>query len=361
MGNERRCISCFRMTEKEVCEKCGYVEPMKRRDSILPALEVLVGRYVVGEVLGVDKSSVEYKAWDEEKKAVVEIQEYYPREVATRESASSAIKLISEENREVYLKNISSIKQSAAKMFELSDSPNVVKVFDCFECNNTVYIVKEYIEGMYLSDFLSSCGGSVDTETAVSIMVPVLDGLTRIHKAGLVHRALTPKSIVITVDNEVKITDFRFLKEASPYKFENMTVHFSPGYAPPEQYRSRSKQGAFSDIYSAGAILYRMLTGKKPLDALNRQTQDDLEIPAALVAGLPEYINISIMKALNLTTELRFKSAAEFKNCLIEKKEVVDVEGKIKNLKVKKFNRNTVIMLAALLVTVGLILYFLLR
>lgn len=361
MENNKLCISCFLPNEGKVCRHCGYVEPEKRRESLLPALDVLAERYIIGEVLSIDKSTVEYKAWDKQKNAVVEIQEYYPREVVSRSAGSTQLNIASSENRENYFKNIATIKENATRMFAFSDSPNIVNIFDCFEANNTVYIVKEYIEGMYLSDYIAMNGGRLDVETAVSVMAPVLDGLTQIHKYGLVHRSLTPKSIIITAENEVKITDFRFLKEASPYKFEDMTVHFSPGYAPPEQYRSKSKQGAFSDIYSAGAILYRMIAGAKPLDALNRSNEDGIRTLRELDGNVPEHVDVSVMKALNLTPDLRFKSAADFKNSLTAKKEVVDIDGRIVDMKKKKFNQNTVIMLAALVAAVALILYFILR
>lgn len=360
MNLEKLCLSCFRENDDELCKYCGYVEPEKRRKSLLPARVVLNGRYIIGEVLSVDKSSIGYKAWDTVMECVVEMQEYYPRDIVTRERNGADIVLIGQENSSAFNKNVSSIISSAKKMINLSSSPHIVKIFDCFKCNNTVYIVKEYLEGITLKDYIDSNDGVTDTETALSIIVPVLEGLSTIHKAGFVHRAVSPKNIIITVDNEIKISNFRFLKDASPYKDENMTVHFSAGYTPPEQYRSKSKQGAFSDIYSVGAILYRMLTGEKPADALERTSQDVLVSPKELNPEIPDNVSISIMKAMNMTSELRFKSAADFKNCLLEKKPVVDIDNELKNIKLKEFNRKTIIMLAAVIAIAGFIIYKLL-
>lgn len=357
MDYDNICISCFREKEDDVCPKCGYIEPQKRRKSVLPAKWQLNDRYIIGEVIGVDKASVEYKAWDIKEKRIVEIQEYYPREFVTRDSNGLEITVSSQENQDTFRKNVSSILSSAQKMLELSSSPYIVDIFDCFEGNNTVYVVKEYLEGMFLNDFIDSNGGKVDTETAVSIIVPVLEGLSQIHKAGLVHRAISPKSIIITVDNEIKIGNFRFLKDASPYKDENMTVHFSAGYAPPEQYRTKSKQGAFSDIYSVGAVLYKMLTGEKPLDALERMGSDNIISPRSINPDIPENVNISIMKAMNMTSELRFKTAVDFKNSLLAKKDVVDIDNELKNIKHKKFNQTTVLLLAVLAAVTVFVLY----
>lgn len=360
MDYEKLCISCFRENEDEICKYCGYIEQENRRKSLLPARMLLNDRYIIGEVVNADKSSIEYKAWDTKENRLVEIQEYYPREVALRDDNGLDVTVIMKENYNVFRKNITSILSSAQKMMEFSDSPYLVNIYDCFECNKTAYVVKEYLEGMLLSDFIASYDGQVDVETAVSIVIPVLEGLSQLHKAGLVHRAISPKSIIVTVDNDVKTSNFRFLKEASPYKDENMTVHFSSGYAPPEQYRTRSKQGAFSDIYSVGAVLYRMLAGRRPADALERTGKDELVPPKNFNKSIPENVNISIMKAMNMTSELRFKTVADFKNSLLEKKAVVDIDSELKTVKTENKKRTLIAAAATLAAVAGFVLYMIL-
>lgn len=360
MDYENLCISCFREKDDEICKYCGYIEQENRRKSLLPSRMLLNERYIIGEVVNADKSSIEYKAWDTKENRIVEIQEYYPREVAFRDENGIDVAVIMSENLNVFRKNINSIMSSAKKMMDFSDSPYLVNIYDCFECNNTAYVVKEYLEGTLLSDFISSYGGKVDVETAVSVVVPVLEGLSQLHKAGLVHRAISPKSIIITVDNDVKTGNFRFLKEASPYKDENMTVHFSSGYAPPEQYRTRSKQGAFSDIYSVGAVLYRMLAGRRPADALERTGKDELVPPKTYNKQIPDNVNISIMKAMNMTSELRFKTVADFKNGLLEKKAVVDIDDKLKSVKNENKKRTIIAAAATAAAVIGFALYMIL-
>ncbi len=358
MSYENICISCFEEKHDELCEKCGFAEELAGRSKyVLPARTVLDGKYLVGEVVNSDRDAVEYKALNLSNNCIVEIQEYFPREIVCRASDGLSVSIISKKNTEMFNKNVSKIGSNALRMYEFSGSPYIVNIFDCFEDNNTVYIVREYTEGMVLSDFVQASGGRLSIEAAKSIMVPVLEGLMQIHKSGLVHRALTPRSIIITTDNKVKITDFRFLKEASPYKEEAMTVHFAPGYAPPEQYCEKSKQGAFSDIYSAGAILYKIITGQKATDAINRLGGVELVPPSSIEPSIPEYVSISVMKAMNMTAELRFKSAADFKNCLLEKKDVVDVDTNLKKIKDQKFNQTTIAMIAAVVAVAGFILY----
>ncbi len=357
MNYEKLCMSCFKESNGKTCKSCGYAEPDMRSRTMIPARTLLGGRYLIGEVVNLDNVSIEYKALDVQLNRVVEIQEYYPRTIVTRNAEGDILEVNSEDNREIFQKNVMTIKNNALKMTEFSNSPYIVNVYDSFESNNTVYVVKEYIEGVLLGDFIKTSGGRLDINTALSIINPVLEGLSQIHKAGLVHRDLTPKSIILTANNEIKISEFRFLKEASPYKDENMTIHFSSGYAPPEQYRTKSKQGPFTDIYSAGAVLYRMITGKKPVEAISRLNEDDIVPPEDFIPEIPDYISISIMKALNVTAELRFKSASDFKNCLINKKDVVDVDEEIKNIKTKKYLRTTRIILLVLAIIVLFIMY----
>lgn len=351
------CISCFQKKAGDVCENCGYIESGERRRSLLPARTLLKGKYLVGELININQTSIDYKAFDTEKERIVEIQEYFPGDVVVRDSDSLEVVVASSENLNSYQKNLTSIEANGKKMINFSESPYILNYFDCFFENNTVYIVKEYIEGMLLDDFVKSNGGTLDTETALSIMVPVLDGLNQLHKEGLIHRGLTPKSIILTVNNEIKIANFRFLKEASPYKDEAMTVHFTPGYAPSEQYKSKSKQGPFSDIYSAGAILYKILTGKKPTDSLDRMAGDELVPPNELNPDIPENVSLSIMKAMNMMAELRFKTATDFKKCLTEKKDIYSIDDELKTIKKNRIRNAVVISACVLVATVAIVLY----
>lgn len=351
------CISCFKRKTYELCEHCGFAESEEKRRAALPARMMLCQKYLIGEILNIDKTAVDYKAFDIEKEEIVEIREYFPRDAATRDSDGLRIVVQGDEREEAFLKNIYSIEKSSKKMTAFNSSPNIVNIFDSFFENDTVYIVKEYIEGVYLDDFVKANGGKLESETAVSIMGHVLDGLGQLHKEGLIHRGLTPKSIILTANNEVKITNFNFLKEASPYKDEAMTVHFTPGYAPAEQYRSKSKQGSFVDIYSAGAVLYRILTGKKPTDSLDRMAGETLVPPSEIDPNIADNISRSVMKAMEMTAELRFKTANEFKQCLTEKKSVCNIDDELEIIKKKRIKNTVAAVACVLAASAGVLLY----
>lgn len=335
MNPENMCISCFKEITDGCCPHCGYVESGNRKKSMLPARMLLSGRYVIGEVLGLDRSSVCFKALDIKKDKIVEVQEYFPRDTVIRESNSANLKIISECDAEEHRKNVLTIRKNARKMMEFSFSNNIVNIYDVFEENNTVYTVNEYLEGMLLGDYVEKCGGRLKTDEAVTIANAVLDGLSLIHKAGLIHRAITPENIILTANNKIKITNFRSLKEVSTCS-SKMTVYFSPGYAPPEQYRSNGKQGAFTDIYSVGAVLYKITTGERPVDSINRLSADELRVPRDLNPEIPENVSLAILKAMNIAPEQRFKSAMDFKISLLSKRAVFGAD-----LREEKYSRRS--------------------
>ena len=162
MDYENLCISCFGEMVDGSCPQCGYMESGNRKKTMLPARILLNGRYLVGEVLGLDKSAVNYKAWDTKQNKIVEIQEYFPRDLVNREKDSANLEVVSQDLSEEYFKSVNTIKNNAEKMFEFSSSENIINIFDSFEENNTVYIVSEYLEGMLLGDYVFRSYGSVN-------------------------------------------------------------------------------------------------------------------------------------------------------------------------------------------------------
>ena len=112
-----------------------------------------------------------------------------------------------------------------------------------------------------------------------------------------------------------------------------MSVILKPGYAPPEQYRSRGRQGPWTDIYAAGAVLYRSIVGQMPEESVNRMAADRLKPPADVICGLPRYLNDTIMRAMALNQELRFSNVRQFKEALLQKTQVVSVDREQKRRK----------------------------
>ncbi len=359
MAYENYCISCFQeKTSGAFCPHCGFEEPQERKHALLPARTVLRERYLIGEVLLHDRSSISYKAFDLQKKEIVEVQEYFPRQMTYRETDGLQIRAVSPKFEEPFAADVQKVYDSGKRMLHLQDCEQVIHVFDVFTENSTVYVVSEYLEGMRLSGYLESCGGTLDLDTALSVLLPVLDGLQRIHSEGLVHRGITPDTILLTADNRIKIIQFQSLKEGSPYQENQMTVHYSPGYAPAEQYMSHSRYGAFTDVYAAGAVLYRMLMGAIPPDAIARSSGNSaLDMPPEI----PEHVRLAVEKAMEPDDQMRFKTAAEFKQTLLGQKTITDVGGEIHKVRQRKEMRIVIFLSVVLAVLIAALIYMILN
>ena len=150
--------------------------------------------------------------------------------------------------------------RSAAKL----SHPNVVSIFDQGHDDGRPYIVMEYVEGRTLRDILNH-EGPLPPERALEIIEPVIAALAAAHEAGLVHRDVKPENVLLTERGQIKVVDFGLAKAVSA-QTSTATQGLLIGtvsYLPPELVLS-GKSGPRSDVYSAGVVLFEMLTGRKP-------------------------------------------------------------------------------------------------
>ena len=134
----------------------------------------------------------------------------------------------------------------------------------------------EYAEGETLSAYLERKGTLSEAELK-EILYPLLDGLEVVHRADFLHRDIKPGNIVLrAADGSPVLLDFGAARQAIGAKSRSVTSIVTPGYAPIEQYSSRGRQGAWTDIYALGGVCYRALTGQMPDDATDRMRNDPL-------------------------------------------------------------------------------------
>ena len=104
-----------------------------------------------------------------------------------------------------------------------------------------------YLEGIDFKQYLESQGGKIPFQTALSIMMPVMDALREVHRTGTLHRDISPDNIYITAEGQVKVLDFGAARHAISEFSKSISVILKPGYAPEEQYRSKGKQGPWTE------------------------------------------------------------------------------------------------------------------
>ena len=338
-----RCYNCMQEIEDGTvyCPHCGYQLEQKQKDLYYLDVGTLLSerRYMIGVPINAGGFGIVYKAWDQTFGKMVAIKEFFPSSIATRIPETNEVRAYSPKNEAEFEKGKKRFLGEARKMAKFNEHPNIVDVYDFFEENDTVYMVMEYMDGVTYKEYIREQGGKVSLELATAVSLAVLDALKEVHKAKIIHRDINPNNIFICRSGVVKLFDFG----AARFEQTDMSTVLTPHYAPPEQYRTKSKQGAQTDIYAVGATMYFALTGIKPEESTDRQHKDKLVPPMKLNNTIPKSISNAIIRAMALKPELRFKNAADFQKALQSMNAVRDVEEEIKRRRLYRFAQAGVI------------------
>jgi serine/threonine protein kinase len=243
--------------------------------------------YVIKSVLGQGGFGITYLAEDTNLNQLVAIKEYLPVEMAYREGNHSIQPLSGEhgDNFQWGLERFINEAQTLAKF----KHENIVRVYSVFTENNTAYMVMDYEHGLSFDKQLKQ-EKTLNEENLKRVLFPLLDGLENIHDAGFIHRDIKPPNIYIRENGTPVLLDFGSARQSLGVHTRTLTTLVSPGYAPFEQYVSKSdKQGPWTDIYGLSATLYRAVTGLSPPNAVDRSeallnTGKDIYVPASEIS-----------------------------------------------------------------------------
>ncbi|SEB09541.1 serine/threonine-protein kinase [Variovorax sp. YR216] len=139
---------------------------------------------------------------------------------------------------------------------------NIVSIYQFGEDNDFAYIVMEYVAGRNLRDYVQA-PRKLEVPQVLCVMMQLLDGLHYAHERGIVHRDIKPANLLVADDGRLKITDFGIARTETSNLTRANSVVGSPGYIAPEQYTNREIDRRV-DVFSAGVLLYRMLSGTTP-------------------------------------------------------------------------------------------------
>lgn len=312
------CMNCMQdMGQYDMCAYCGWADGTRAKELYhLTPRTILMNRYEIGMAIGFGGFGVIYHAWDIELGTQVAVKEYYPNGLVNRVPGQAYVVVYSGSRREQFDYGKERFLAEARTMAKFSQHANIVNVYDYFEANNTAYIVMEYMDGISLKDYLKKMGGKVSPAAALEIIRPVMEALKAIHAEGVVHRDISPDNIFILKNGQVKVLDFGAARLSVGDEEKTLSVVLKPGYAPPEQYRSKSRQGPFTDIYALGATLYRMLTGMAPEESVDRLVDDQIVLPSTINPEIDKKLENIILKAMAINAALRFKSIEEMEKAL---------------------------------------------
>ena len=194
---------------------------------------------------------------------------------------------------------------------------NIVRAYDIGETDGLPYIVLEFVDGRTLKEILDD-NGPMPARIAVALVVQVLDALGAAHAAGIIHRDVKPQNVIVMQSGKVKLMDFGIAREvdANTVTFAGSTVLGSVHYLSPEQAKGLPVTEG-SDLYSAGIMLYEMLTGRVPFDGDSsvaialKHISDTPVPPIELTNRVSPALNDVILRALNKDVNRRYSSASE--------------------------------------------------
>lgn len=256
----------------------------------------LDGRYEITELIGVGGMAEVYKGID------------------VIDNKTVAIKILKKEyaENEEFLRRF----RNESKAIAVLSHPNIVKIYDVGFSEKIQYIVMEYIDGITLKEYIEE-EKVLTWKDTVHFVIQILRALQHAHDKGIVHRDIKPQNIMMFTDGTIKVMDFgiaKFAREEGKTATDQAigSVH----YISPEQ-ASGNVTDAKSDIYSVGAMMYEMLSGRKPFDSDNpvaiavMHMHDIPERPRAINPDIPDGLEEIILRAMEKAPEDRYQTTAD--------------------------------------------------
>lgn len=258
------------------------------------------GKYVIKSMLGQGGFGITYLAGNTILGKGVALKEFFFKEFCERVGETSTVRVTTATRKDFVAKfRKKFIKE--ARMISSLNHPNIVRIYDVFEENDTSYFTMEYINGESLNDYINS-KGRLSPEEAQRIIREVASALKYIHSKKINHLDIKPGNILIEKGTgRIVLIDFGISKQYDEDTGEGTTttpVGMSHGYSPIEQYREGgvSKFSPQSDIYALGATLFKMVTGEKPASALDLSQQSIV---------VPDYVPDNIARAIRCSMKNR--------------------------------------------------------
>jgi serine/threonine-protein kinase len=206
--------------------------------------------------------------------------------------------------------------QAAANL----NHPNIVSIFDWGQQDDTYFIVMEFIDGRSLADVIRN-EGILGADRAADVASDVASALGFAHRSGVIHRDIKPGNVLITSEGQVKVADFGIatvLSDTNTDLTRAGTVMGTATYFSPEQAQGRSVD-ARSDLYSLGAVLFEMVTGRPPFKADTplavaiKHVQEAPPSPRALGANMAESLEAITLKLLAKSPDNRYPTADDLR------------------------------------------------
>ena len=277
------------------------------KTEMLPGATLCQGKYVIEKKIGSGGFGITYLARHAALGKLYAIKEFFLNGYNVRNTNTNHVGLQGIETRDFDKYRQRFINE--AKTLAGLNHAGIVKVLDIFDENGTSYMVMPFVQGTTLQSMVEN-HGPMNCDIAVNYIVQICDALSYIHSKNILHRDVTPDNVIVTAEQKTVLIDFGSARKFANDKTQRHTTILKQGYAPIEQYSATSRKGAYTDLYSLGAVFYYLLTGERPMDATER-TATRMTEPIELNKNVPPQINAVIMKAMEMDSAARYQSADE--------------------------------------------------
>lgn len=313
MSEFKMCVKCLSSYEsdKEACPFCGCENKNTNPAGALEVGTVIGDRYTIGAFVEIDGEGVVYHGVDNTEKKRVMIKEFMP---VTLCSGRKGQAIMPRAESEVLFKTaLMEFSEVYRSLLNMKSEKALCSVEDVVSANGTVYAVTEYVKGEKLEDYVEKFGGSLDWRDAMAMLEPVFIAMEKMHRLDWMHKGISPENIIVAEDGTAKLTGYATL--ALRTTGSEFKAQLYPGYSAPEQYSVTEYQGPYTDIYSLAAVLYRVVTGRRPQSARDR-ARNDAVAPVSQYTNVPRYFSAAISRAMRLEPNERFATIEEFREAL---------------------------------------------
>jgi len=265
-------------------------------------VQTILGKYEIRATIATGPMSTMYEGWDT---------------AIDRRVAIKAVPLAQTVQTEGW-QHLTRFKREAQAAGRLQH-PAVVGIFDYGENSEFAFIVMEFVDGGSLKSVLEE-GRRYSIAVVDRLMQDILAGLQYSHDQGVIHRDIKPANIMLTRDGHAKIADFGIARIEHSDITQIGMVMGTPAYMSPEQFRGEVTS-ASTDIYSAGVILYQLLTGERPFDGglatiMHKALGTDPPKPSDISGTVPHAADAVVARAMAKRPDQRFRDAKEFAQAL---------------------------------------------
>ena len=280
------------------------------------AVGTRVSDFEIIGLIGEGGFGIVYLAKDTSLDRIVALKEFMPAAIAGRiDGVTVAVRAANHKGTfDAGLKSF--INES--KMLAKFSHPALVEVFRFWEGNGTAYMAMRLYRGATLRQVLAKGEQAFTEDWIAQTMGPIFDALEMLHREQVFHRDIAPDNIIVS-DGRPVLLDFGSARKIIGDATQALTTVLKPGYAPLEQYSDDGtmKQGAWTDVYALGGVLYHLATGKTPLQAVSRMMSDPLQTVNQMTGDkFSVTFSQAVSKAMNVHIDNRFQTVTEFREAL---------------------------------------------